>query len=77
MEKTTKELTDKVTALEGKIAQLQQENGWLKGLVVEKNGQQVLTEKFQKYRQASEEAEDGNRSSKAPKKGVGTKAGEV
>ena len=77
MEKTTKELTDKVTALEGKIAQLQQENGWLKGLVVEKNGQQVLTEKYQKFTKEGEEAEDGDRSSKAPKKGVGTKAVEA
>ena len=77
MEKTTKELTDKVTALEGKIAQLQQENGWLKGLVVEKNGQQVLTEKYQKFRGDGEDAEDGDRSSKTSKKGVGTKAGET
>ena len=37
MEKSAKEMTEKVTALEGRIAQLETENKWLKNLVMEKN----------------------------------------
>ncbi|KAK9471387.1 uncharacterized protein V1510DRAFT_381113 [Dipodascopsis tothii] len=37
MERTAKELQDKVQQLEGKIMQLEMENKWLKNLVVEKN----------------------------------------
>ena len=77
LEKTAKELTDKVTTLEGKIDRLQQENGWLRSLVVEKKGEEELAEKFHKFRRASEEAEDGDRSTNGKKKGVGTKAGKA
>ena len=77
LEKTAKELTDKVTALEGKIDRLQQENGWLRSLVVEKKGEEELAEKFHKFRRASEEVEDGDRSTNGKKKGVGTKAGKA
>jgi len=38
LEKSAKEMTDKVTALEGKIQQLETENKWLKNIVLEKNG---------------------------------------
>lgn len=38
LEKTAKEMTERVQALEQKIQQLELENKWLKGLVVEKNG---------------------------------------
>ena len=37
MERTAKELQDKVQSLETKIVQLEMENKWLKNLVVEKN----------------------------------------
>lgn len=37
MERTTKDLQDKVQLLESKIVQLEMENKWLKNLVVEKN----------------------------------------
>lgn len=37
LEKSAKEMTDKVTALENKVAQLETENKWLKNLLVEKN----------------------------------------
>ena len=77
LEKTAKELTDKVTALEGKIDRLQQENGWLRSLVVEKKGEEDLAENFQKFRRSSEEVEDGDRSTNGKKKGVGTKAGKA
>lgn len=38
LEKSAKEMTEKVTALEGRIQQLETENKWLKNIVVEKNG---------------------------------------
>jgi hypothetical protein len=37
LEKSAKEMTDKVTNLENKVAQLETENKWLKNLLVEKN----------------------------------------
>ena len=74
LEKTAKELTDKVEALEAKVKSLRQENGWLRRLVVEKKGEDDLAEKFKAFRQGSEGAEDGERSTGGKKKGVGTKA---
>jgi hypothetical protein len=38
LEKTAKEMTDRVQQLEQRIQQLELENKWLKGLIVEKNG---------------------------------------
>lgn len=38
LEKTAKEMTERVQALEQRIQQLELENKWLKGLIVEKNG---------------------------------------
>ncbi|RPA97902.1 hypothetical protein L873DRAFT_1808998 [Choiromyces venosus 120613-1] len=37
LERTAKEMTDRVTQLESKVAQLEMENKWLKNLIVEKN----------------------------------------
>jgi hypothetical protein len=44
MERTQKELQDKVDQLETKIKQLQMENRWLKNLVVEKNEARDVTD---------------------------------
>lgn len=38
LEKSAKEMTDKVTMLEGRISALETENKWLKSLVTEKHG---------------------------------------
>lgn len=38
LERTAKEMTEKVNALESRINQLEMENKWLKNLIVEKNG---------------------------------------
>lgn len=38
LEKNNKEMSDKVTSLEGRIQQLETENKWLKNLIMEKNG---------------------------------------
>lgn len=43
LESTAKELTDKVTNLEAQILLLQTENGWLKGLIVDKSGWALYT----------------------------------
>ncbi|EPE03210.1 regulatory protein cys-3 [Ophiostoma piceae UAMH 11346] len=37
LERSAKDMTDKVTALENRISQLETENKWLKGIVLEKN----------------------------------------
>ena len=37
LEKTAKEMTDRVSVLEARIGQLEMENKWLKGLITEKN----------------------------------------
>lgn len=37
LEKATKDMTDKLQALEGKVQQLEMENKWLKGLITDKN----------------------------------------
>lgn len=43
LEKATKEMTDKVQALEGKVQQLEMENKWLKGLITDKgDGSKML-----------------------------------
>jgi TolA-binding protein len=42
LEKQAKEMTDKVTQLEGKVQQLEMENKWLKGLIVDKNDGKAL-----------------------------------
>ncbi|KAK9449027.1 uncharacterized protein V1518DRAFT_416983 [Limtongia smithiae] len=44
MERTTKDLQDKVQQLEAKILQLEMENKWLKNLVVEKNEAKAVSE---------------------------------
>lgn len=48
LEKTAKELGDKAKALEQKVAQLQTQNEWLKGLVVEKKGEGFLREEWRR-----------------------------
>lgn len=60
LERSVKEVTDKTTALEAKISQLEMENKWLKNLITEKNGRQTkeeIAEAFQKFRRESEERE--------------------
>lgn len=49
LEKQAKEMTDKVTALENKVQQLELENKWLKGLITEKSDTKGMEEQFRKY----------------------------
>ncbi len=69
LEKSAKEMSDKVAALEGRINQLETENKWLKNLIVEKNeNKDDITALWNKY---SQEVAERKRSE--GKDGVGTR----
>ena len=69
LEKQAKEMTDKVSALETKVQQLEMENKWLKGLITDKNDGKTL-ESFQKE-------QDEERKPAEPTDGVGTVVPEI
>lgn len=68
LEKTAKEMSEKVQVLEARVGQLEMENKWLKGLITEKNikGLDVDSKK------EGEQGDESERSSEERKKGVGT-----
>jgi hypothetical protein len=68
LEKSAKEMSDKVAALEGRINQLETENKWLKNLIMEKNeNKDDITALWKKYSQ-----EVDQRKTSEGKDGVGT-----
>jgi hypothetical protein len=70
LEKSAKEMSDKVAALEGRINQLETENKWLKNLVMEKNdNKEDLAALWKKFTQ-----ESSDRKTETRKNGVGTTA---
>lgn len=70
LERSAKEMSDKVAALEGRINQLETENKWLKNLITEKNeSKEDIAALWKKYN-----AENGERKGSERKDGVGTKA---
>jgi len=70
LERSAKEMSDKVSALEGRINQLEMENKWLKNLITEKNeSKEDIAALWKKYSQ-----EAGDRKGSERKDGVGTKA---
>jgi hypothetical protein len=70
LERSAKEMSDKVAALEGRINQLETENKWLKNLITEKNeSKEDIAELWKKYTQETAERKASER-----KDGVGTKA---
>jgi len=70
LEKSAKEMSDKVSALEGRINQLETENKWLKNLITEKNeSNEDIAALWKKYN-----AENNERKASERKDGVGTKA---
>lgn len=70
LERSAKDMTDKVSALEGRINQLETENKWLKNLITEKNeNKDDIATLWKKYSQ-----ETGDRKTAERKDGVGTKA---
>lgn len=71
LEKSAKEMNDKVSALEGRINQLETENKWLKNLITEKNeSKEDIAALWKKYN--AEQAVE--RKNAERKDGVGTKA---
>jgi len=71
LEKTVKEAQDKHTKLEARIAQLEMENKWLKGLITEKKeakSPEDFHQALKKFQRESEERETLS----DPKRGVGT-----
>ncbi|KAF2809520.1 uncharacterized protein BDZ99DRAFT_488447 [Mytilinidion resinicola] len=73
LEKTAKDMTDKVGVLETKITQLEMENKWLKSLITEKNESSAdVSAMFKKFQQTQETA--GERSTGQRTDGVGTGA---
>lgn len=68
LERTAKELGDRAKELEKRVGQLETENEWLRGLVVERNGV-VSLESVTRDRGAAAEKREGE---KDKKKGVGT-----
>jgi DNA repair exonuclease SbcCD ATPase subunit len=73
LEKSAKEMSDRVTHLETKIQQLETENAWLKSLITEKSGGKSSTDELKALISQREESQAG-RSSPAHVEGVGTKA---
>ncbi|KAI9729928.1 MAG: hypothetical protein M1818_008368 [Claussenomyces sp. TS43310] len=68
LEKSAKEMADKVAAFELRISQLETENKWLKNLITEKNdSKDNIAALWKKYREESAEREASER-----KDGVGT-----
>lgn len=71
LEKSAKEMADRVTAMEARIQQLETENTWLKGLITEKNGGKSSTSELRALISKREEDANG-RSSSNRTDGVGT-----
>ncbi|KAJ5790447.1 transcriptional regulator family: bZIP [Penicillium psychrosexuale] len=74
LEQTVKETTDKNDILEARVSQLELENHWLRGLIMEKNGadeqsEQDISNMFKKFL-ASQKADESSISDL--KRGVGT-----
>ena len=68
LEQSAKEMQDKVSALEGRINQLETENKWLKNLITEKNeSKEDIAALWKKYSQETSE-----RKASEQKDGVGT-----
>lgn len=81
LEKTAKEMTDRVNMLESKIAQLETENTWLKGLITEKGASGVkasasdLNSMIKKRAdQSASDRSTGKRSDGVGTESMGTKA---
>lgn len=70
LERSAKEMSDKVAALEGRINQLETENKWLKNLITEKNdSKEDIAALWKKFNAENEQRKGSER-----KSGVGTKA---
>ncbi|KAF2279702.1 uncharacterized protein EI97DRAFT_430734 [Westerdykella ornata] len=73
LEKTAKEMSERVSVLETRIQQLETENAWLKGLITEKNGGKASGADVAAMLKKHEESASGDRISSNRNDGVGTK----
>ncbi|KAF1358345.1 hypothetical protein EJ07DRAFT_125109 [Lizonia empirigonia] len=73
LEKTAKDMSDRVQQLEARIGQLETENAWLKGLITEKSSGKSSASELKALLSKNEEQKAG-RSSPAHTEGVGTEA---
>ncbi|PSN63845.1 hypothetical protein BS50DRAFT_647646 [Corynespora cassiicola Philippines] len=73
LEKTAKEMSDRVSVLETRIQQLETENTWLKSLITEKNGGKSSSSDIKAILTKHEES-NGERSTSSRDDGVGTQA---
>lgn len=72
LEKSAKEMSDKVAALEGRINQLETENKWLKNLVMEKNDdKEDLAALWKKFSQENADRRAASAAAKAEAAGAG------
>ncbi|QSZ31925.1 hypothetical protein DSL72_001494 [Monilinia vaccinii-corymbosi] len=70
LERSAKDMSDKVAALEGRINQLETENKWLKNLITEKHeSKEDIAALWKKYNK-----DDGDKKDTERKDGVGTEA---
>jgi hypothetical protein len=72
LEKTAKEMSDRVSLLESRISQLETENTWLKGLITEKNGGKASTSEIRAL--LTKHEENNERSTGNRTDGVGTQS---
>ncbi|KAF2656823.1 hypothetical protein K491DRAFT_596224 [Lophiostoma macrostomum CBS 122681] len=74
LEKTAKEMSDRVNVLESRIQQLETENTWLKGLITEKNNGKSGNTDFTAMLKKHVEDTQNDRISTSRTDGVGTKS---
>ncbi|OCK81739.1 hypothetical protein K432DRAFT_294820 [Lepidopterella palustris CBS 459.81] len=72
LEKSAKEMSEKVNSLETKVTQLEMENKWLKSLITEKNDSMANISEMYKKHQESGQENGGTRSTGGRTDGVGT-----
>ncbi|KAF2269237.1 hypothetical protein CC78DRAFT_612688 [Lojkania enalia] len=77
LEKTAKEMTERVGVLEARIQQLETENIWLKGLITEKNGGKATASEISALLKKHVEENTGERSTGNRTDGVGTETKDV
>ncbi|KAF2184304.1 hypothetical protein K469DRAFT_666714 [Zopfia rhizophila CBS 207.26] len=74
LEKTAKEMSERVSVLETRIQQLETENTWLKGLITEKNGGKTPASDINAMIKKQIEDNAGERSTGKNTDGVGTES---
>lgn len=72
LEKSAKEMSEKVSILETRVQQLETENAWLKGLITEKNGGRTSSSEITAMLKKHQEGNSVERSTGKNTDGVGT-----